>query len=153
MQLCLEHLSEHNLRNVHRVDELSNQLNILGDSVSELSTQSTLEKARSGVEEWRRMAIQTIEKVCQNKYHQIDRLENELNTRLEIYREDIQSKLSAIQMRLNSLQKYGEVSEKVIVIPSINDCPTEEFLCLTLATDTDRASLACTRAIRSFVDL
>ena len=153
MQLCLEHLTEHNLRNVHRVDELSNQLNLLSDSVSGLSTQSTLEKARSGVEEWKRLVIQAVEKVCENKHHQIDRLENELNTRLEIYREEIQAKLSAIQMRLNSLQKYGEVSEKVISILSIHDCRTEEFLCLTLAIVTDRGALARTRATRPFVEL
>jgi exonuclease VII large subunit len=112
--LCLGHVMEHNHRNVVRANELSSELNNLTDSLSQSNTSESFENARKKLDQWKSQMLDEIENTYVFQSNEIDRLEKELNHRLDIFKENLQIKMSNLQIQLEKLKENNEISHQVI---------------------------------------
>jgi archaellum component FlaC len=113
-RLCLEHINEHNDLNIIRVEELSNDIDSLTHLLSNLGTEKSFENARTKLNIWKKENLDNIEKIYELNSNEIDRLEIELNSRLNIFKETSESTISDLRTQLSYLKKIAEISQQVI---------------------------------------
>jgi len=112
--LCLEHINDHNDLNIIRAEELSNDIDSLTHLLSNLGTEKSFENARNKLNIWKKENLDNIEKIYELNSNEIDRLEIELNFRLNIFKENSESTISDLKSQLSYLKKIAEISQQVI---------------------------------------
>ncbi|CAF3183191.1 unnamed protein product [Rotaria socialis] len=110
--LCLEHLNEHNTRNIMRAEVLSQELTDLLEIVSNLTTEKASENTHNKLDAWKNQMFDSIENMYKSRLDEINCLETELNQRGDILKQYLQSKLSSIGTQLLQIQTIGEISKK-----------------------------------------
>jgi hypothetical protein len=112
-RLCLTHVLEHNEVNIVRTYALSDEINCLTHLLSKLDCQQSVEKARKQLDTWKENILADIESTYGHYSTEINDLQNELNHRVDIFKESQRSKMSILQIQLAALQKVGEISQNV----------------------------------------
>lgn len=113
--LCIEHLGVHNELNIIRSDELTDEINLLTESLSNLNTEKSLKNARNQLDTWKTDCINKIENIYENYTKEIDKLEIDLNSRLNTFKENIDLKICDLKQQLSRLKKDAEMSKNVIL--------------------------------------
>jgi exonuclease VII large subunit len=117
--LCLGHVMEHNGRNLVRASELSIELDNLTESLSQFNTSESFKNARNNLDHWKSQMLGHIENTYVVQSNEIDRLEKELNHRLDIFTENLQLKMSDLKIQLAKLRDVKEISQQVICSGSL----------------------------------
>jgi hypothetical protein len=92
---------------------LSDEINCLTHLLSKLDCQQSVEKARKQLDTWKENILADIESTYAHYSTEINDLQNELNHRVDIFKESQRSKMSILQIQLAALQKVGEISQNV----------------------------------------
>ena len=112
-RLCLKHVLEHNEFNIVRTYELADQINSLTQILLKLDCEQSLDVARKRLDQWKENLLGNIEKTYEFYSKEIDHLQMELSHRVDIFKEHQRAKLILLQNQISSLQKVGEISQKV----------------------------------------
>jgi hypothetical protein len=112
--VCLAHLNEHNTLNIIRADELSDDINNLKHLVSKMNTEKSFEITRNKLNKWKKEMVDNIESIYKIHSNEINNVEMELNYRLNIFKENLETKLSNLKTDLSTLQKILEIPQQVI---------------------------------------
>jgi hypothetical protein len=113
-RLCLDHINEHNDLNMVRVEELSDEMNILTDLISNLNTEKSLENARNKLNLWKQENQDRIERIYANHSEAIHRLESELNDRLNIFKVSLEPTISDSKTQLSYYKKINQATRQVV---------------------------------------
>ncbi|CAF3426595.1 unnamed protein product [Rotaria socialis] len=111
-RLCLKHVIVHNEINIIRTYALSDEINCLTHLLSKLDCQQSVDNARKKLDAWKENILADIERTYKYYSSEIDELQNELNQRVDIFKESQKSKMSVLQTQLAALQKVGEISQQ-----------------------------------------
>ncbi|CAF0852955.1 unnamed protein product [Adineta steineri] len=114
-RLCLKHVLEHNEINIVRTYSLSDEINCLTHLLSKLDCQKSVENARKHLDTWKENILTDIENTYKHYSKEIDDLQNELNQRVDIFKDSQKSKMSSLQTQLAALQKVGEISQNQLL--------------------------------------
>ena len=114
--LCLDHLNEHNDLNIVRVEELSDDMNKMTDLISNLDTKTSVENALVKLDTWKEENHARIDNIYKDQLDAIHRLKDELNDRLNIFKQRLEPPISDLKGQLSYFKKIGQTSEQVISI-------------------------------------
>lgn len=114
--LCLEHILQHNELNIVRASELLDETNDLTEYLTNMDTKIIYENARNKLNQWKKENLDKIENIHQYYTNEINRLEDDLNSRLNILKENIELTTSDLKKQVSHLTKHDEISEKVILL-------------------------------------
>lgn len=113
--LCLEHIRQHNTLNLERADDLSCELDSFVGIISNFEIQNSCQNARIKLDTWKTQMLNNIQSIYESHLNEINCLEKELNHRLNIYKEQLTSKVSNLQTQLLTIRPKNEISKQVIL--------------------------------------
>lgn len=157
--LCLQHLTEHNALLVSQLDNLVDEINVLGDRLQAPSFQKLVDNCYQKLEDWRRDCHETIDRffkqkrqeICQsvddkikkqqNEIHSLQSKVNELVRRKEATRQEIDLLTSTIRQVEINLSNIEQTCFQVGTRPLILD-DTSVFLKETIEHNLDLSTIS-----------